>query len=106
MYIVATLIGLMMTCTLFTAKAAEYRKEVNVEYSTTKVDLVNAIILDYKNYQVTNPYAFIVPVNDYFLITSESYIKPVNDGKPDNRRINGLINDNSSKHRIRLYPTS
>lgn len=106
MFIAALALGAMMTCTLVTAHAADYRKEVKMDYSTTNFEMVNAIITDYNTFQVTNPIAFIVPVIDYFLETSVTYLKPENDGKLDNRSVNGILNDRREKERISNYPIS
>lgn len=95
--IFATLsLGVMMACTLVTAKAADYRKEKAEKYLNT--DVATAVItLKSESYQFIN---FLVPVNDFVFTSKVTYVFPGNEPKPSNRQVNGLINDRREQERM------
>lgn len=96
--IFATLsLGVMMACTLVTAKAADYRKEKTEKYIAI-YDLTAAVI-SYKIEQF-HFVDFLVPANEFVFSPKVMYVFPGNEPKPDNRQVNGLINDRREQERI------
>lgn len=94
--IFATLsIGLMMSCTLVTAHASEYRKQ------TKELTLDNSTVVSSHTYAFTkHDFATaIVADNHYDFMDKATYLFPVNEPKPKNRKVNGLINDRREQER-------
>jgi len=108
LFIVASLIGLMMTCTLVTAQASDYRKETKelslskFEASTVLVAVSTDLIIAKVNCFVTasSSALLLVPVNKIDFYTSVIYLSPKNKDNPDNRRLYGLINERRKSERI------
>lgn len=93
-FIAVGLLGVIMSCTLVTVHAADYRKpKESPVFSTPSVSLKYSAF----SYDLSS---FLLPDNSVVFTPSVIYLKVVNDPKPRNRMTNGLINHRREQERI------
>lgn len=103
LFIAVGLLGAMLFCTLVTADAADYRKEkVEMILKKTDVLIVESAVAEFTIYNHLKNMEFIVPVNEFKTFETETYLASGDHQKPDNRQINGVINDRREKERISI----
>lgn len=96
-----------MACTLVTAQAADYRKAqekvylVTDQVAVTMVDLTFSVN-SYKPVDIGFHTDFIFPVNLFLFTGHVRYIDPGNYRKPDNRSLNGILNNKREQERISI----
>jgi hypothetical protein len=95
-FIAVGLLGVMLSCTLVTARAADYRKETK-DYTLKPATSVAAFTFHAPAYDLLN---FVLPENQVVFSNKVQYLSAGNDPKPENTRINGLINDRREQERI------
>lgn len=85
-----------MACTLIKARAADYRKETK-EYVVKEATTVANYTYHAPAYDIL---LFISPANQVVFEKKSHYVQPANEPKPENTKLNGVLNDKREKERI------
>lgn len=86
------MIGLLLSCTLFTAQAVEYRKDKTEVVKSIEFDFAPTVVVEAPKFHAYDV-AFVVPSNCFEIVLPISFAHLKDDDKPDNRYINGILNE-------------